>query len=78
LPAPVKNIYQETMMEESISTFNGNTVGESVKVKRKFQRFDRIKKELLSAPIYLCPDHQGAFLLKTGLLNDSYSYLSCP
>ncbi len=43
-------------MEESISTFNGNTVGESVEAKRKSQRFDRIKKKLLSTPIYLCPE----------------------
>ena len=44
------------MMEESISTFNGNNVGASVEAKRKSERFDRIKKVLLSTPIYLCPE----------------------
>ncbi|MEA3486561.1 MAG: pyruvate formate lyase family protein, partial [Thermodesulfobacteriota bacterium] len=48
--------YKEKMMEESINTFNGNNVGESVETKRKSQRFDRIKKKLLSTPIYLCPE----------------------
>ena len=57
LPAPVKNIYKEKMMgEESINAFNGNNAGKSVEAKRKSQRFDRIKKKLLSTPIYLCPE----------------------
>ncbi|HOO91299.1 MAG TPA: pyruvate formate lyase family protein, partial [Syntrophales bacterium] len=43
-------------MAESIATMHGRHVGEPIKAKKMSQRFDRIKKTLLSTPIYLCPE----------------------
>jgi len=41
---------------ESLSTHSDNSVSDSFGAIKKSERFDRIKKVLLSTPIYLCPE----------------------
>jgi formate C-acetyltransferase len=43
-------------MMESLSTHSDNNVSGSFEAIKKSERFDRIKKLLLSTPIYLCPE----------------------
>ena len=49
-------LFNEEGMVESLNTYSDNNVRGSFEAIKKSERFDRIKKVLLSTPIYLCPE----------------------